>query len=189
MSTQQTPRQESVQGPRPTRTLVLGTAAALALALVPVSAGATESDAPSSADLEVLGSSEGTGEDTADMVAEVNEVSRHPSGGFVSVVYSISNNGTDGVHMGTTLDSDGDYSSSALAGVTLADQGGATRYHPLMNAETECICTVTHGNSAENRIDPNETYTYWALYKVPDEVESVDVEIPEFGEITDVAMG
>ncbi|MBE3000716.1 hypothetical protein IDM40_18730 [Nocardiopsis sp. HNM0947] len=174
---------------RRTGFLAVGAAGALLLALTPVQASAapSASSAPSApAELEALASAQGTSDDTMDAVVEVNEVSRDASGQYATVVYTIEYDGSDDLYLGNVL-TPGDYGMFDLAGVSLVDAGNM-KYRPLTDADDRCLCSERLGSSVTDRLESGESVSYWAMYPLEEGVESVDVDVPEFGEITDVPV-
>lgn len=160
---------------------LLSFGAASALVLAPVQASA----AP--AELETIAEAQGIGEDTLDASVEVNEVARDSTGEFVTLVYTIEYQGSDDLYLGNVTDNR-DYGRHAQAGTALADSTGQERYYPLANEDEKCLCTIRSGSSIIDRLGPDESVTYWAMYMVPEDVDAVDVEVPEFGELADLPL-
>lgn len=190
-------RSEHTPAPAPaparlTGLLSAGAAGALLLALVPLQASAaasTSAAAPAApSELETLADAQGTGEDTMEAVVEINELSRDASGQYATLVYTVEYNGSDDLYLGNVL-TPGDYGMFDLAGVSLVDAGNM-RYGPLTDADARCLCSERLGSSVTDRLEPGEkeSVTYWAMYPLDEGVESVDVDVPEFGEIADVPV-
>ena len=170
---------------RRTGFLSVGAAGALLLALAPVQASAAPSAPSAPAELETLAGAQGTSDDTMDAVVEVNEVSRDASGQYATLVYTIEYDVSDDLYLGNVL-TPGDYGMFDLAGVALVD--GNMKYRPLTDTDDRCLCSERLGSSVTDRLESGESVSYWAMYPLEEGVESVDVDVPEFGEITDVPV-
>ncbi|OKI19168.1 hypothetical protein A6A08_05320 [Nocardiopsis sp. TSRI0078] len=80
------------------------------------------------------------------------------------------------------------YSGQNFAGVTAMNPEGETRYRPIMDGEGYCLCSGEESNELINVLDPGEKIAYWSLFSVPDDLDTVTVEIPNFEPIEDIPI-
>ncbi|WP_064972179.1 MULTISPECIES: hypothetical protein [Nocardiopsis] len=164
-------------------------AVAFASILFVTSAGTgTAASAPQSSDLEVLGSASGTDELSGQLRAEVNEASRNESGNLLSVTWSIRNPGDERVVLSWFNQYSYMYSGPNFAGITAFDPETGTRFHPIMDSENYCLCSGEYSVQLQETALPGETVSYWSMYSVPSDLETISVEIPGFDPIEDVPV-
>ncbi|MFE3457673.1 hypothetical protein ACFXKD_09005 [Nocardiopsis aegyptia] len=142
---------------------------------------------PNATDLESLGSASGT-ESHADLIANVHNAESNDAGNLLSVTWSIENPTTDPVVVTWLADRTYTYSGPYFSAVTALSSDGSTRFHPIMDGSGECICSGNTSSNFSERVEPGESMAYWSMYSVPNDVESVTVEIPGFEPIEDVPI-
>lgn len=160
---------------------------ALAVSLL-LSTGVSATPTTHAGDLEALGTGQGNNQESASLLAEVNSIERNSAGNIVSVVWSIENQGDSDVVLTWLHDISYAYTGPYFSGVTSTSSDGGTRYHPLMDGEGKCICSGETNSDFRTLIDSNEKLTYWSLFSVPGEFESLTIEIPGFEPIEDVPI-
>jgi hypothetical protein len=163
------------------------TSASLLLAFLLISTGASASTAPATDNLDSLGTAEGNGEETANLLAEVHQVDRSQSGNLVTVTWSIRNNGDERESIRFT-DRTYSYGGQYFSGVTAMDTEENTRYHPLMDGSGACLCSGNTSNEIQIGLQPDEQYSYWSAYPIPNGVENISVDIPGFELIEDIPI-
>ncbi|SHI78496.1 hypothetical protein SAMN05421803_10280 [Nocardiopsis flavescens] len=141
-----------------------------------------------SGDLETLGSSQGNDEQSANLTAEANQASRNTEGNILSITWSIKNEGNERVVLTWLAGRSYLYTGGNYAGVTIVDSNGASRYHPIMDNLGSCLCSGSSSSTFKKRIEPGEQVAYWSMYSVPENVDSVTLEIPGFEPIEDVPI-
>jgi outer membrane protein OmpA-like peptidoglycan-associated protein len=118
--------------------------------------------------------------DTKGMKVEVNELSRS-AGAMVQAVWTLSNAGDGVIGLAGWLNGDlFTYAGQNTSGAVLHDRAGELLYRPLRDESKGCLCTVH--NSGKNTLAPGESATFFNLYEVPAELESVTLQIPGFAE-------
>ncbi|QUX31918.1 hypothetical protein KGD83_23045 [Nocardiopsis akebiae] len=80
------------------------------------------------------------------------------------------------------------YTGQNFAGVTMANSDEGTRYHPIMDGNGTCLCSGSISNDLVQNLGSGDEVTYWSLFSVPDDIESVTVEIPNFDPIEDIPI-
>jgi len=143
---------------------------------------------PRSNNLESLGSANGNDELSGDLTAEVNAVTRNEAGNLLSVTWSIANSGSDNVTLSWFNQYSYVYSGPNFAGVTAFSSDTGTRYHPIMDGENYCLCSGEYSAQLMEIARPGETVTYWSLYSVPSNIDSITLELPNFEPIEDVPI-
>lgn len=152
------------------------------------SAGASVNSAHPVNDLEVLGTSTGNAEESRDLIAEVHQAERDDSGSFLSLTWGIENNGSGQASMLWLRDRSYSYTGQNFAGVTMVNPDGGTRYHPIMDGNGTCLCSGSISNDLVQNLGSGDEVTYWSLFSVPDDIDSVTVEIPNFDPIEDIPI-
>jgi hypothetical protein len=159
------------------------------VALLPLATGASSAAvAPQQSSLESLGSASGNEEHTSHLTAEVNLVEKNDAGDVLSVAWSIENNGESNIVLTWLHEGSYTYSGSFMSGVTASSPETDTRYHPFMDGAGECICSGNISSDFVRNLNPGEKFTYWSLYPVATEVETISVEIPGFDPIEDIPI-
>lgn len=166
----------------------LGLVAVAALIPLTTSAGASATVNPHAKDLESLGTAPGNAEESRSLTAEVHQAERDDSGVLLSVTWSIENTGGDQVSMLWLRDRSYSYSGQNFAGVTAASSDGGFRYHPIMDGNGTCLCSGSASNDLVQNLGSGDKVTYWSLFSVPDDIDTVTVEIPNFEPIEDIPI-
>ena len=152
------------------------------------SAGASATSAHPANDLEVLGTSPGNAEESSELVAEVHQAEKDDSGAFLSLTWGIKNNGDGQASMLWLRDRSYSYTGQNFAGVTLVNPDEGTRYHPIMDGNGTCLCSGSISNDLVQNLGSGDKVAYWSLFSVPDDIDSVTVEIPNFDPIEDIPI-
>lgn len=159
-----------------------------AITLVLSTSTSSASSAPRTENLDALGSAPGSGEYASGLTSEIHQAERNNSGNLLSVTWSIENNTDERVVLTWISDRSYTYSGPYFSGVTVLDQTRGTRHHPIMDGEGGCLCSGNFSASFKERLEPNEKIAYWSLFSVPEDVETVTVEIPNFDPIEDIPI-
>ncbi|WP_223830546.1 hypothetical protein [Nocardiopsis quinghaiensis] len=159
-------------------------------ALIPLttSAGARATINPYQSDLESLGTAPGNAKESNPLTAEVHQAKRDSSGVLLSVAWSIENTGDDQVSMLWLRDRSYSYSGQNFAGVTAVSPDGVFRYHPIMDGNGTCLCSGSASNDLVQNLASGAKVTYWSMYSVPEDLESITIEIPNFEPIEDIPI-
>ncbi|WP_245930465.1 OmpA family protein [Allonocardiopsis opalescens] len=137
-------------------------------------------------ELPVLGTSEH--EEQAGVNAQVNHFSRSRDG-YVALLWTIQNEGTERLNTGAGFRNEVyEYSPDADSGATITDPTAQLRYHPLMDAETGCLCSPDLGRGETNSVEPGQSVVRWSMYRLPAAVASSSIDIEHFGTIEDIAI-
>ncbi|GIH59929.1 OmpA family protein [Microbispora siamensis] len=134
----------------------------------------------------VSGSAAFTADGAKDLRVEVNGAHRD-STGLTTVVWSVRNTGQSDVELQSAFEQDQRYhgmfspSPSGTDGVTLLDRSAKIWYYPLRDSGGQCVCTSMSRTAAKRTLAPGESVTYAGVYRLPDEVRSVDVDFPWHG--------
>jgi outer membrane protein OmpA-like peptidoglycan-associated protein len=130
--------------------------------------------------------------------AVVNSLTRDPSG-MAQLTWTLTNTGAiqyqvsgfESNEASTThwADLPYHYQGGTTPGVTLYDENSGLRYFSLLDSENYCICTAG-GDPYTVRLflKPNESVSFFNLFKLPPEVRSIGVEIPSYVPIKDVQV-
>ncbi|WP_249188517.1 DUF4352 domain-containing protein [Nocardiopsis sp. MG754419] len=165
---------------------------ALLTALVvtlPISASSSVLAAPRTDDLETLGTASSNEERSNGFSAEAHLAERGESGSFVSVTWSIENIGNAAAYFNWPSGRSYMYSNlNYFSGVTVTSDDGAARHHPLMDATGNCLCSGNLSFDFKEQINPGEQVAYWSMYSVPEDVDTVTLEIPGFEPIEDIPI-
>jgi len=139
------------------------------------------------AELPVLGSANAASGDLGDSTVDVNQVQRG-AGGYTSIAWSVNirSGSFNLVGMRNDLYLYGDHD---MAGVTVLDEEGQVRYHPLVDSEAVCVCAGTfHPGDFVDLVEAEQSSTYWSSYLLPEDVATVTLEVPGFEPVTDVPV-
>lgn len=139
-------------------------------------------------DLDTLGSAQGNSNESTNLTAEVHQVERSSEGNLVSVTWSIKNDGNERVVLAWLSDRTYTYSGPNFAGVTTLSEEFTTRYHPIMDSAGSCLCSGKTSNDFSQRVEPGEQVAYWSLFSIPDDVQRLTVEIPNFSPIEEIPI-
>ena len=74
------------------------------------------------------------------------------------------------------------------AGVTAFSPNEGTRFHPVMDSNAECLCSGDISLEFKAEIDPGEKIAYWSMFPIPDNIDTIDLEIPGFEPIEDIPI-
>ncbi|MBX9389674.1 hypothetical protein ACFPZ0_15235 [Streptomonospora nanhaiensis] len=178
------------------------TVAATSLLVVPFSSASAAATSPSpspgsestpgTSASPALGSTESSGEleNVSDAMAEVLDLKHSTSSGLTVLTVRITNTGTENIHANNFANPIYDYRHTHLSGVTLLDESSQIRHHPLIDAETNCLCSGYVSLSPyDPLIEPNQSVDYWTTYRTPSDTASFTVEIPGFDPIENVPVG
>ncbi|WP_231972553.1 hypothetical protein [Nocardiopsis alborubida] len=167
----------------------LGLITTISITALVFSVGTSTSAAPTQNDFEALGTAPGNETSSSSLTAEVNVAEENESGNLLAVTWSIENSGSEPVVLTWLTDLSYTYSGGAyFSGVTAFSPENGTRYHPIMDGEGECLCAGNVSNDFEQRVDSEEKMTYWSMYSVPSDLETISVEIPGFDPIEDIPI-
>ncbi|MFD3686939.1 hypothetical protein ACFWTE_19215 [Nocardiopsis sp. NPDC058631] len=162
--------------------------AILALTSMVLPSGASALASPQSSDLESLGTSSGTSDESRSLTSEVHRVERDESQKLISVTWSIENSGDEQVSMLWLRDRSYSYSGQNFAGITALDSDADTRYHPVMDGEGACLCSGSISNDLVQNLNSGDKVAYWSMFSVPSDIDSITIEIPNFDPIEDVPI-
>ncbi|MDE3719894.1 hypothetical protein PWG71_00720 [Nocardiopsis sp. N85] len=143
---------------------------------------------PKTENLNSLGSSSGNNQLSTGLNAEVHQAERSSEGNIVSITWSVKNSGSERVVLAWLSDRTYTYSGPNFAGVTALNQEHATRYHPIMDSTGACLCSGKTSNDFSQRVEPGDQVAYWSLFSIPDGVEELTIEIPNFEPIEDIPV-
>lgn len=152
------------------------------------SAGASTVPTHPTNDLEVLGTSTGNAEESRNLTAEVHQAERDDSASFLSLTWGIENTGDSQASMLWLRDRSYSYTGQNFAGVTMVNPDEGERYHPIMDGNGTCLCSGSISNDLVQNLGSGDKVTYWSLFSVPDDIDSVTVEIPNFDPIEDIPI-
>ncbi len=57
-----------------------------------------------------------------------------------------------------------------------------------MDGKGYCLCSGEESNELIKVLDPGEKIAYWSLFSVPEDLEAITVEIPNFDPIEDIPI-
>ncbi|WP_444964316.1 hypothetical protein [Nocardiopsis sp. M1B1] len=161
---------------------------ASAIALLMSTGVSTAAPTSQTGNLETLGTEEGSNALSSNLVAEVHQAQRDEADVFLSVTWSIENTGESQAPLAWLRDGSYTYSGQNFAGVTAMSPEEGTRYRPIMDEEGYCLCSGEESNELIDVLNPGEKIAYWSLFSVPDDIDSVTVEIPNFDPIEDIPI-
>ncbi|MES0833191.1 hypothetical protein [Nocardiopsis tropica] len=164
--------------------VVLAVATFFATATGVSSASAT----PLASDLESLGSAPGNSDQSDGLTATVHQAERDETGAFLSVTWSIENSGSNARGIVWLRDRAYSYSGPNYAGVTAVSGDSGTRFHPIMDGNGECLCSGPTSNNIAQQVEPGSQVAYWSMFSVPSDIDSINIEIPNFEPIEDVPI-
>lgn len=145
--------------------------------------------APRSETLDSLGTADSNEDQSTDLSVEAHTVERNESGSLLSITWSVENSGNSEVFVDWLTGTSYMYSMPAyFSGVTVISSDGANRYHPVMDGESECLCSGKLSIDFKENIGPGEQVAYWSMYSVPEDVDAITLEIPGFEPIEDIPI-
>lgn len=139
-------------------------------------------------ELTSLGKAQGSGEESKELIAEIHQAENNEAGNIVSVTWSIENAGRERVVLTWLHDRSYTYSGQYFAGTTAMSDTTGTRYHPVMDSAGECLCSGNTVNDFKERLEPGEKVDYWSMFSIPDDLDTVTIEIPGFEPIEDIPI-
>ena len=139
-------------------------------------------------DLDSLGSATGNETQSSNLVAEANIAERNEAGNILSITWSIENTGSDRVTLTWLAGRSYLYSGANYAGVTAMAADGSSRFHPIMDESGSCLCSVDSSSAFKEWVSPGEKVSYWSMFSVPSDVESITLEIPGFEPIENIPI-
>ncbi|MDA8372075.1 MAG: hypothetical protein M0026_19725 [Nocardiopsaceae bacterium] len=155
------------------------------------SAAADESEQPP-ADLPILASGSPINEDAEGTTADINRVQRAEASTYTSLTWTLTNGSTGNI--GITNFSNKVYrynakTKTAISGVSLIDEKSETRYYPLKDSNNICLCSGTgRGPKFHDSVKRGRNATYWNAFSIPEDVDTVTIEIPGFKPIKDIKI-
>lgn len=145
--------------------------------------------APTTEKLDSLGAAESNENVSSGLTAEAHLAERSESGSLLSVTWSIKNEGDSDVRFNWPSGTSYMYSQPVYySGVTTSSRDGHTRYHPLMDGVSDCVCSGQLSLDFKVLIKPEEQVAYWSMYSVPEDVDAITLEIPGFEPIEDIPI-
>lgn len=138
--------------------------------------------------LESLGHATGNAQHSIDLIAEVNQAERDESNAFLSVIWSIENDGQDRSVLTWLSNSTYIYGGSHFSGITITSPETGHKYYPIMDSEGFCLCSGNTSNNIKNGLNPGDKISYWSTYSVPSDAKTLTVEIPGFDPIEDIPI-
>ncbi len=78
--------------------------------------------------------------------------------------------------------------SNYFSGVTITSHNGTMRHHPIMDENGGCLCSGNLSFDFKEEIHPGEQVAYWSMYSVPEDVDTITLEIPGFEPIEDIPI-
>lgn len=156
---------------------------------ISASSSALAVTAPQTEELESFGTAESSEERSAGFSAEAHLAERGESGSYVSVTWSVENNGEVATFFNWPSGTSYMYSNANyFSGVTVTSGDGSERHHPLMDATGACLCSGNLSFDFKEKIQPGEQVAYWSMYSVPEDVDAITLEIPGFEPIEDIPI-
>lgn len=132
--------------------------------------------------------------DQPDMVAEVRDFTRSRDG-YVSVLWSITNRSNQPLTLlGIAGNPIYEYCCNTHPddqhGIGLRDEANGVLYHPVMDTDMDCLCSNYPDPSSDHvsTLGLDQTTYYWAVYRLPADLATVDVGIIHFGTMADVPV-
>jgi hypothetical protein len=121
---------------------------------------------------------------------EINALRREASG-LVALTWTVANTGSQTFDASARFTFGGkfpmNYDGGFNTGVNLLDPANGMYYRSLRDKDNRCICSDFIG-VGRNALNPGDNVTFYNLYKLPPEVKSVAVEIPEYVGVKNVPI-
>ena len=76
----------------------------------------------------------------------------------------------------------------SYSGVTITSNDREKRFHPIMDGDNNCLCSGNVSIDFKESIGPGEQVAYWSMYSVPEDVDTITLEIPGFEPIEDIPI-
>jgi hypothetical protein len=175
------------------RTIWAACATGLLLAALLSVPGPAAAHAPAQPDLiedDVLAEAQGSEPAMSGGTAKVNQLDLSTTA-ITVLDLTMHNEGTDGLPF--AVEAIGQtylYVGGPQSGITLLDTVDQTRYHPLMDEETRCLCSAGIASPMElvTLVPPDSYTTYHSTFLLPEDVDEVTVEVPGFDPIEEVPV-
>ncbi|MBE1459553.1 hypothetical protein H4W79_003767 [Nocardiopsis terrae] len=166
-----------------------GLCAIIAILPFVTASGALAAPAPKTENLDSLGNAESNEEISSDFLAEAHSAERSGAGNLISVTWSVENIGDRDAGFDWPQGNSYMYSNvTSYSGVTITSSTKSKRFHPLMDSDGDCLCSGNTSMDVKNILRPGEKVAYWSMYSVPEDVDSIDLEIPGFEPIEDIPI-
>lgn len=166
-----------------------GIAALAATLPFTTASGVLAAPAPQADNLDSLGSAESNDMLSNGLTVEAHVAERNESGNLLAITWSVENYGNQDV-MFTWLSGDTYMynNSNSYSGVTVTSSTGERRYHPIMDKDGTCLCSGGISFDEKFSINQGDKVAYWSMFSVPEDVESIDLEIPGFDPIEGIPI-
>ncbi|WP_239648053.1 hypothetical protein [Nocardiopsis ganjiahuensis] len=138
--------------------------------------------------MDTLGASTSNTDFSSGLSAEVHAAERDDSESFLSVTWSIRNDGGEDVYFDWPTGDSYLYSNIPYSGVTATSSDMAKRFHPVMDSTDACLCSGVSSLDFKERIGPGEQVAYWSMFPVPADVNEIHLEIPGFDPIEGIPI-
>lgn len=165
-----------------------GFAALLAILPALTSSGVLAASAPMTENLDSLGTAASNEGFSSGLSAEVHAAERDESQSFLSVTWSIRNEGSEDVYFDWPTGDSYLYLNIPYSGVTATSSDLSTRFHPVMDSTDACLCSGVSSLDFKERIGPGEQVAYWSMFSVPTDVNEIHLEIPGFDPVENVPI-
>ncbi|GAA1081153.1 hypothetical protein [Nocardiopsis metallicus] len=143
---------------------------------------------PKTDELSSLGSAESNHSNSENLSVEAHAAERGDSS-LVSVTWSLENNRESRIIFNWPSGTTYMYGNALhYSGVTAHSPSEGTRFHPLMDANGDCFCSGVTSVDFKKAIDPGQKVAYWSMFSIPDNVDTIDLEIPGFEPIEDIPI-
>ncbi|GAB3700369.1 hypothetical protein GCM10028793_26670 [Nocardiopsis oceani] len=125
---------------------------------------------------------------SAGITAEAHLAERNERGNLVSITWSLENSTDDAVNISWLSGTSYMYDGPFYSGVTAESADGSQRFHPVMDGAGNCVCSGMVSADFKERLQPADKVAYWSMFSVPEDVDEVTLEIPEFEPIEDIPI-
>ena len=157
--------------------------AAVACALLLPSSSFAEEELP------VAAQAEASSDDYGSTVIKVNSAIRQDGTDMVTVLWSVTVEGTDDFYAGDLKAGPFDYTGSGSTGVTALDEANQIRFYTLRDQRGYCLCAglYTPGDFVDP-VNEGSSATFWNTFMIPQETEKITLEFPGFDPAKYVAI-
>ncbi|WP_155988897.1 hypothetical protein [Nocardiopsis sp. CNT312] len=142
---------------------------------------------PTKPGLTSLGEAHGNSEISSGMSAHIHSAERNGSGKLLSLTWSIENESGRADLITWIRSRHYTYTGPYYSGIALVDDN-YRRFHPLRDSDGSCVCSGATSSNFKSYVRLNEQATYWSLYSIPEDIETVTVEITGFEPIEDIPI-
>lgn len=153
-----------------------------------VATSASASTTPKGNNLGSLGSASGIEDRSSNLTLEVQKVEKDDTENLLSVTWSVENTGSDGTSLTWLNEGSYQYSGPFFSAVNITASESEKRFHPVMDGTGSCLCSGNTSSSFVRRVDPGDKVSYWSLFSIPSDVESIDLEAPGFEPVEGVTV-